>query len=156
MQGHAMMQKIVTQIGVYKKCTERKCKFESNVQNKVMSHHLQKLEGLRRDFASKKITLDKFTKEVSLLKSGLMNLQETQKLNECAIKKCKNELSDSLDILIDMFNKACSETKDKNFCNTVKDFEHIKTNLKRDKLTHDDMKMMSKRLLALSSIMKKA
>ena len=97
----------------------------------------------------KNITADKYKAEVNKVRSAMMNVEESKKQNECAMKKCKAEFISFLNTFIATVKKECSASKKQETCDILKEFETIKKRARDDKLTHDDIKVLAEKLTKL-------
>lgn len=66
--------------------------------------------------------------------------------DECIVKMCKMEVVSLLDIFITIMKKECSTDKNSRQCEALREFEALKKRIKEDKLTHEHLKTMMRKL----------
>jgi hypothetical protein len=135
-----LMSKMLSKMAAYQKCLDKKCKLESNAHKKASETFKNQLHTRRAEFLSKKISLEKFRSESQKITHANLNLEESKKKNECAIKKCKNELVDFLEFLAENTKADCKKNKLPKVCDISQHLERYKNLVKADKMTHEDMK----------------
>lgn len=144
-----IVAKLFNKMVAYQKCIESKCKRESIAHKKATEHHKKRLDNLRQDLTKNKISFEKFKTEVAAVRTAIMDIEETKQKNECALKKCKTELLSILDTFIGAVKRECPPKKKSDTCDVLREFETIRDHIKRDKLTHEDMKVMMSKLSKL-------
>lgn len=135
-----LISKVIAKMADYQKCVEGRCKIEVNAHKKATESHRNRLATLQNNLATKKITLDVFTKDVGKLRTQMLELEETKKRNECAIKKCKTELLKVLDVFVKSTQEECRLHKLPKVCDAHKEFKTFRAKLVRGTVRIADMK----------------
>jgi hypothetical protein len=128
--------KILSAYEQYNKCVKKHCKAQVDALEKVTKTSRDKISTLRSNLLDGKLTPDKFKKEIIKIMDQIHSLEESKKLTECSLSKCKKEFINFLDISINELES--DKSRNPTIKQTIQQMKVIRKKVTSDKLDDTD------------------
>lgn len=128
--------KILAAYQQYNTCVKKHCKAQIDALEKVTKNYREKISTLRSSLLDGKITPDKVNREIMNVMNKIKSLEESKKLSECSLSKCKKEFISFLDVTIKEFES--DKSRDPTLKQTIQQMKLIKKKVTSNILDQSD------------------